>query len=393
MNKHEQPLRFLFYWIPVFILTTAGLIVSLYLSVSHYKVFTDIGYSSFCAISKAINCDTVSQSAYSILWGIPVPVWGVSGYVFLLLLLPYACKKNTDRKNIWPIFFVSVLFYSIYSLYLAYVSTVYIHSYCLMCLVTYGINFSLVFYSWIIIKRFNMEGVVKGIGQDVAFIRSNVKSMVPVLLMFSAALVILIFSFSDYWNLTMADMPTDIPTGVTEDGHPWIGAENPEITIIEYTDYLCFQCKKMHFYLRALIAQNANRIRLVHMHFPIDKKYNPLIQEDLHPGAGEMAMLAIYAGLKEKFWEMNDLLFQVDHSKGAIDLKEIAGKTKISINELGWALANKDIRLLLKRDIAFGIKAGVVGTPSYVIDGKTYQGNIPFDIIKNILKPKEAADD
>ncbi len=387
MIKHKHPLPFHLYWVPACLLTLAGLIVSLYLSISHYRVYTDIEYSSFCAISKAINCDTVSQSQYSILWRVPVPVWGVIGYVFLLLLFPYACKKNTERKNIWSVFFITTFCYSLYSLYLAYVSSFYIHSYCLMCIVTYGINFSLLFCSWIIIRRFNTEGVLNGINHDLIFIKANLKTMAPVFLSFLTVLVVLVFSFGDYWNLSMADVPTDISTGITEDGHPWVGAENPRITIIEYTDYLCFQCKKMHFYLRSLIGRNADRIRLVHMHYPIDKKYNPFLQEDLHQGAGEMAMLAIYAGIKGEFWKMNDLLFQIDHSKGIIELREIAEKSGIDVNELAWSLTNKDIRLLLKRDIAFGIKAGVVGTPSYVIDGKTYQGNIPFDILEDALKP------
>ncbi|MBU4035957.1 MAG: hypothetical protein KKA35_05965, partial [Proteobacteria bacterium] len=43
-------------------------------------MYTDIGYESFCAISKAINCDTVSQSPYSVFLGVPLAIWGVAGY-------------------------------------------------------------------------------------------------------------------------------------------------------------------------------------------------------------------------------------------------------------------------------------------------------------------------
>jgi len=59
------PLPFSVYFWTVAILAMAGLANSIYLAVSHYRVYTDIFYSSFCAISKAINCDTVSQSIYS----------------------------------------------------------------------------------------------------------------------------------------------------------------------------------------------------------------------------------------------------------------------------------------------------------------------------------------
>ena len=62
----------------------AGLIVSAYLAASHYWVYTDINHRSFCAISNAINCDTVSESPYSIWWKLPVPIWGVFGYAGLM---------------------------------------------------------------------------------------------------------------------------------------------------------------------------------------------------------------------------------------------------------------------------------------------------------------------
>lgn len=387
MPKNKtHPLPFYFYFIPVCLLVLSGLIVSIYLSISHYRIYTDIGYSSFCAISKAINCDTVSQSSYSILWGLPVPIWGVIGYAFLLLLLSYAFNKTNGRKHGWALFFTILAGYSLFSLYLAAVSSFFIHSYCTMCILSYGINFALLFYSWIILRRFNSEGWIDGLIYDFDYMQTKVKTILPLLVIFLVSTFILYLSIDRYWDLNIQPAPTDIQKGVTKDGHPWIGAEEPELVITEYTDYLCFQCKKMHFLLRSLVANNKSKIRLVHLHFPIDKKYNSILKEDLHHGAGDMALLAIYAGLKEKFWEMNDFLYQIDHSKGSIRLDDISKKTKIDIRELSWALTSKDIRLRLKKDIAYGIMAGVVGTPSYVINGKTYQGNIPSDILKPYLK-------
>ncbi len=91
-----KPFPLYVYFSVILILILCGIVVSGYLSVSHYRVYTDIDYSSFCAISKAINCDTVSQSPYSIFLGIPVPIWGVIGYIFLLatLLLSFDIKSG-----------------------------------------------------------------------------------------------------------------------------------------------------------------------------------------------------------------------------------------------------------------------------------------------------------
>ena len=81
---------------------------------------------------------------------------------------------------------------------------------------------------------------------------------------------------------------------------------------------------------------------------------------------------------------MNDLLFQIDHSKGVIDLNEIAVKIDFKPEELAWALEQKEIRLHLKRDVALAVKAGVVGTPSYIINDELFLGTIPPNIFKNM---------
>ena len=79
-----KPLPFPVYFWSIVSITCVGLIDAIYLAISHYRVYTDIGYKSFCAVSKSINCDTVSQSAFSILLGVPVPVWGIVGYLIFL---------------------------------------------------------------------------------------------------------------------------------------------------------------------------------------------------------------------------------------------------------------------------------------------------------------------
>jgi len=99
-NKEITPLAFGFYCSPIFLLAAAGLADSIYLSISHYRVYTNIGYKSFFAISRAINCDTVSKSQYSIFLGVPVPVWGVMGYLFFLLFLMMAAAQDAAKKRL-----------------------------------------------------------------------------------------------------------------------------------------------------------------------------------------------------------------------------------------------------------------------------------------------------
>jgi uncharacterized membrane protein/protein-disulfide isomerase len=387
MKKTKQiiSLPFPFYFWAVAALAMAGVLDSIYLSISHYRVYTDIAYESFCAISRSINCDTVSQSPYSIFIGIPVPVWGIIGYAFFLLLLPFAWSREAEKQKMWPILLFISLAFSIYSIFLAYISTFYIHSYCIMCIVSFGINFLLLYYTWLVRRRFGKSGIIKELMLDIGFLWEKKKKTIPIFLSALCIVAFLLPSFPSYWQFSPPVLSKNIPSGVTDDGYPWIGAENPELLIMEFTDYQCFQCKKMHFFLRKLVEKNYDKIRLIHRQFPMDHKYNPIVKEPFHVGSGVMALFAEYAQTQGKFWEMNDVLFAIAGNTNVLNIKKLAESVGLDYRALSYSTRNSIIRYKVKHDIAIGMKLGIDGTPGYVIDGKVYLGQIPPEILSSVL--------
>jgi uncharacterized membrane protein/predicted DsbA family dithiol-disulfide isomerase len=385
-KKQINPFPYPVYFWVVILLAASGLADSIYLAVSHYRVYTDIAYSSFCAISKAINCDTVSQSVYSILLGVPIPVWGIIGYTFILLILLFACKKEAKGQRLWPIIFSVSLAFSIYSVILAVISVFYIHSYCIMCVVSYGINFLLLYYSWIIRKRFDNNELIEGLKLDISFLWKLRKKVLSVFLPALGFCLILLIFFPSYWNFSSTLLPKDMPNGNTKEGYPWIGASNPELEIMEFTDYQCFQCKKMHFFLRQLIAKHPDKIRLIHRHFPMDHKLNPIVKDRFHVGSSTMALFSAHAQTQDKFWEMNDALYSMAGKKKIIKIKELAEKIGLNYRALFYSTKDGSIRYKVKHDISTGIKLGINGTPAYVINNKVYFANIPQQILKKILE-------
>jgi len=381
-----NPLPFKVYYFVVVCLAICGLIASLYLSISHYRVYTDIGYRSFCAITRAINCDTVSQSPYSIFLNLPVPVWGVLGYTYFLLLMPFAWLQEAKQKRIWTLFFWIGCLFSCISVLLAFISSYFIGSYCIMCIVTYGVNLLLWLFAWIIHRRFSSEGLIKASREDLRFLWQKKTKTMALLLSFVAVLILIKMYFPAYWTFAPPPISLDLPTGITKDGHPWIGAESPKLVITEYSDYLCFQCRKMHFYLRELISRHPGKIRLIHRHFPMDRRINPIVKTPFHKGAGILALLAIYSGQNGKFWQANDYLYNTVGDTKYFDLHKMA--QAVGLDFLGLRGANRDqrIRLKLRSDIWQGLKSGITGTPTYVINDKVYQAEIPTEILKSVLE-------
>ena len=384
-TKPIRPLPFAVYFYTTVLLACGGLIISVYLAASHYRVYTDIGYKSFCAISKAINCDTVSQSSYSIFFGLPLPIWGIIGYTFFLLLTPLAKNKGAERKRIWTLLFLISAVFSFHSLILAVISTFYIGSYCIMCILTYAVNLLLLFYTQMIRSRFECEGLIDGFRLDLRYLAANKRYGLMVFSLFLAGSILTKAAIPSYWQFETPPLSASLSSGVTPSGHPWIGAENPKLTITEYTDYQCFQCKKMHFYLRQLIAQHPDKIKLIHRNFPVDHEFNPIVKEPFHVGSGKMALMAIYAGTQGKFWQMNDLLFEKAGQTEAINMRSLAVAVGIDADALMRSINEPALRQKLADDIKSGLKLQIDGTPAYVIDGNVYPAQIPPEIIKDAL--------
>jgi len=389
MNTPRFPYRV--YTIPVLLLAGAGLLASLYLALSHYRNYTDIDYSSFCALSKAINCDTVSQSSWSVLAGIPLALWGVFAYTGILILALAAQSSTPERRSLWDLLFVVALLCSCADLGFAYISAVHIKAYCLMCLFTYAVSFALLFSIWIIRRRFPSHSLFSGIRKAFFCIRHEARILAPLVVLAAAFICLRIF-IPTYWIYAYPELTATVRTGVTEEGHPWIGgAENPRIVIREFTDYQCFQCSKMHFILRSLVNKHPSSLRLIHYHYPMDENFNPvLVKKPFHTGSGMLALLAIASAQQGKFWEVNDSLYAiVRNGIKEFNISKFAGKAGLDAGQLKKDMFSQAAGEQIAADIETGLKNKITGTPAFLIDGAVDHGSLPAEILKKIVELPE----
>ncbi len=385
-QREIQPLPFRAYWSSAFLLCVAGICICVYLAISHYRVHTDIGYQSFCVLSKSINCDTVSQSPFAVWWGMPLAVWGLAAYSFILILVVVSGASSAECRRVWTIGLVAAFGCSLASLVFAGISALKIGSWCVLCIVTYGINIFLFFLIWIIRRRFRAESLPIAFALDLHFFWSRRRWSIPAFAVFGAGLMLAAYWFPAYWESPPRSADVDIKAGLTSDGHPWIGTENPSLEIVEFIDYQCFQCRKMHHYLREFVAKHPEKIRLIHRNYPMDHEVNPIVAEPFHVGSGQMALLAIHAAASGKFLEVNDLLYSMAANHQKIRIAEIAERSGMDFHLLSAALQHAPYKQQLLRDIRAGMKLGIAGTPSYLINGRVYEGNIPVEILRPFLK-------
>jgi uncharacterized membrane protein/protein-disulfide isomerase len=382
-KRRAIPLPYKYYFIPTLVVTIAGIVNSVYLAITHYKNYADLTYKSFCAISRAINCDTVAQSPWSILAGLPVAYWGVLGYTLFLVVLFRLKKRQHQLLSQWVFLLLLSSIFSSAAIYFGYVSYSKIDSYCILCILNHCFSLILFLYCLISYNRFRQNAFYIDFILSFKILFTNKFSMLSITIILFIFVNIWIF-IPHYWAYESIEIENsvNIQKGITKEGNPWIGNENANTTIHVYSDYMCFQCAKMHFLLRSMVADDPQKFKLIIHHYPLDHSFNPIVVQDpYHVGSGKMAQLAVYAMTKGKFWEMNDALYSIARSKMSFNTGLIAEKTGFNSGELVWALQQPDIRDVLDIDIRRGMKHRITSTPSFVIDGNVYSGSIPKELL------------
>jgi protein-disulfide isomerase len=137
--------------------------------------------------------------------------------------------------------------------------------------------------------------------------------------------------------------------------------------------------------LRKLLADTNARIRLVHRHYPLDNACHPYVKEQFHPRACEYSLLAHCAGEQGRFWEANDYLFANGRRRSPIHTKELARAVALDETALAACVASDEAMSIVQADIQAGVKHGIRGTPTFVVNGRTYVGHVPAKVLRDAI--------
>jgi len=140
-----------------------------------------------------------------------------------------------------------------------------------------------------------------------------------------------------------------------------LGSEHAPVTVVEYGDFECPNCKQAAPVVKMLLERFVGRARIVFRHFPL---------EEIHPHALAAAVAAEAAAGQGKFWPMHDLLFDNQRHLKAPQLRGYAERLELDMTrydaEIGDALYLQRVR----EDIEGGKLSGVRATPTFFINGK-----------------------
>lgn len=105
------------------------------LAVSAYAFLHNRGFSSgsFCTIGDSFNCDVVNKGPYSVMFGVPVALVGVAGYLFLLAAAALK-RRDMEDRTLTKLLVLGAAGGTAFALYLTGIEAFVLKSYCLLCL-------------------------------------------------------------------------------------------------------------------------------------------------------------------------------------------------------------------------------------------------------------------
>jgi protein-disulfide isomerase len=372
------------------VLCTVGVCLTADLVRLHVNVHTDPNYQSYCAMSERVNCETVAASPYAVFLGLPLGVWGLLVYL-ALGALAISGLRSRPRVATWPfgILFWASLGASLLSVVLYYVSHFVVESICIVCTGVYLTNGGLLLVAALELRRSGARGA-GALRDDLRAIAAAPLGAVVAIAVAASALGALWTAMPRYWEIDLATGPGGLTVGRTADGAPWIGAQEPRVEIVEFSDYQCPHCQRGHGEMRALVQEHPRTVRLVHRSYPLDQACNPAVTQPFHPWACFYARVAHCAAKQGRFWEANDYLFANGRRGSQVTAEEVAAAVGLERGALEACVQGDDVTRSIREDLEAGGRIGVRGTPTFLMDGRTYPGKIPQDLLDAALKRASA---
>ena len=161
---------------------------------------------------------------------------------------------------------------------------------------------------------------------------------------------------------------------IPENGKLQIGPKNAENTIIEFMDYFCGYCKKIHPELMEL-AKKRDDTRIIFLQHPVLSESSKVI--------AEMVIAATY---QNKGFEFHNELFLINGSINQEKLEQVVNKVGLDILKLRIDITKDEVKNIVRLSSFLANGAGARGTPTIFVNDEFVPGYISYQQIKSLLK-------
>jgi protein-disulfide isomerase len=173
---------------------------------------------------------------------------------------------------------------------------------------------------------------------------------------------------------------TDVIYEIDVTQNPVRGPRTAPVTIVEFSDFQCPFCAELEDTLKRILAAFPNDVQLIYKQYPLN----------IHRYAHMAAMASLAAHGQGKFWEMHDRLFENFTAIDDANIRQWAREIGLNMNDFERALMTSQHDALVRKDMADGAAANVMGTPTLFINGRRIHDR-SFENLKEVILEELAA--
>ncbi len=175
----------------------------------------------------------------------------------------------------------------------------------------------------------------------------------------------------DVFNLHKSPFQSNLDKLTLKD-QPSFGPAEAPVTIVEFGDFECPDCKAEAPILRQNVAEAFDsKVRVVFKNYPL---------QSIHPWALAAAIdgRCVYRQSNDAFWKFYDWIYETQDEIMPDNLNmtvlDWAGKNGVDTLQLGQCLDTKATEPEVKQSIAEALELGAPGTPTLFINGRRIGG-------------------
>jgi protein-disulfide isomerase len=143
-----------------------------------------------------------------------------------------------------------------------------------------------------------------------------------------------------------------------------LGPADAKVVLVEFFDPACETCRAFDPYVKAMLAEHPDRVRLV-------LRYAPL-----HQGSDTMVKILEAAALQDRFWETLQVMYATQpqwashHHPQPEKIWEFLPRAGVDVDLVRRDMQDLSFVQIIEQDLADGRTLGVRKTPQFFVNGQ-----------------------
>lgn len=178
-------------------------------------------------------------------------------------------------------------------------------------------------------------------------------------------------------NANDGDLIEDHADAIFDDGHSWVGGNlEGDVTIVEFTDYMCGYCRRAFPEVEELITSDGN-IRFIVKEFPI------LGEQSLV--ASRYAIAAQQVLGDDAYKALHDAMMTYKGEMALPALTDLAEALELDADKIKDHMDSDEVSAVIAENRALAQTLQVSGTPTFIVQDQIVRGYVPLEGMQEIV--------